>query len=220
VSVALARAGIGAEKQIDPESEGRFRVTVGSDEVPRALSILSKEGLPAPATPGVLDALGQGGLIESRTAEHAKLIAGTAGDLERSLRSIDGVLGARVHLAVPQGTSLNLGESQAAPTASVLIRHRGAAAPIPVADVQRLLAGAVTGLRAESVSVVMMPGAAPSAAPEPLLARLGPLQVAPGSAATLRALVAGAVATNLLLVAMVVGLWLRMRRARTAEKTI
>src|SRR5690606_21502543 len=122
---------------------------------------------------------GQGGLVESRTAEHAKLIAGTAGDLERSLRSIDGVLSARVHLAVPQSTSLNLGESQPEPTASVLIRHRGTAAPLPAGDVQRLLAGAVTGLRPESISIVMLPGATSEAAPEPQLSRLGPLQVAP-----------------------------------------
>lgn len=124
VVVALEENGIAADKEADPATEGRFRVLVARDDASGAAQVLKQESLPPPATKGVLEALGEGGLVPSRSAEHAKLVAGTAGDLERSLRAIDGVLSARVHLAVPAKTPFE-GENKETATASVLIRHRG-----------------------------------------------------------------------------------------------
>jgi type III secretory pathway lipoprotein EscJ len=90
----------------------------------------------------VLDALGKGSLVPSRLAEHVKVVTGTSGDLERSLRAIDGVVSARVHLAVPVRDPLTLGAQAPPATASVLIRHQGPTPPLAAFDVQRLRKGA------------------------------------------------------------------------------
>jgi len=215
VVVALEENGIAADKESDPHAEGRFRVLVARDDASGAAQVLKQENLPPPATKGVLEALGEGGLVPSRSAEHAKLVAGTAGDLERSLRAIDGVLSARVHLAVPARAPFE-GEQKEQVTASVLIRHRGSAAPVTARDVQSLVAGAVTGLSADKVSVVLTPAPAAQRPAERELSRLGPVTVTRSSLGPLRFAVAAVALVNLLLVGVLVALWAKVRRAHAA----
>jgi type III secretory pathway lipoprotein EscJ len=95
----------------------------------------------------------------------------------------------------------------------VLIRHRGATPPLAASDVQRLVAGAVPGLLPEQVSVVMLPAAPRTRAGEQRLARLGPLTVAKSSLFGLRVMVGLAVLLNAALLACVLALWSRLRRA-------
>lgn len=216
VMVALEKSGVAAQKEPDPGKEGRWRVTVARDDAPSAVAVLTEEGLPPPSTPGVLDALGKGSIVPSRTAEHAKLIAGTAGDLERSLLAIDGVLSARVHLAVPQKTAFFDEGKEPVPTASVLIRHSGATPPIAAGDVQRLVAGAVPGLEPDHVSVVETQSAMPPPLPDHELSRFGPITVTRASMLPLRLIVGGAVLLNVLLLGLLVFVWGRGRRTALA----
>ena len=81
VVVALDRASIDATKEVDPAAEGKWRIEVARDDVPRALSVMRDEALPRVSPPGVLDAVGKGSLVPSEAAEHAQLVAGMAGDL-------------------------------------------------------------------------------------------------------------------------------------------
>jgi type III secretion protein J len=210
--VALEAQGVAAEKERDPESENRFRVMVARDEAAAAAAILNREALPSAAAPGILESLGEGSVVPSRMAEHARLLAGISGELETTLRAVDGVVSARVHLAAPERSPLDT-ESLLKPSASVLIRHRGAAPPIAPAEVQRLVAGAVPGLEPPAVSVVVAT-AAPGARPaEKQLSRVGPITVTKASLGPLRAAVAGAVLLNLVLLGLVLLLWSKMRRA-------
>src|SRR5580692_5072100 len=101
IVTALDRAGIEATKEGDPAVEGKFRVTVVKDDAQRAILAMESEDLPRPHAPGVLDAVDKGALVPSAAQEHAELVAGMAGDLERTLEGIDGVLSARVHLNLP-----------------------------------------------------------------------------------------------------------------------
>ncbi|HEY4105442.1 MAG TPA: hypothetical protein VGM44_16200 [Polyangiaceae bacterium] len=211
--VALEKGGIAAEKERDPDSEGRWRVDVARDDGSSAAAILSAESLPPPASPGVLDTLGQGSIVPSRTSEQAKVVTGIAGDLERSLRSLDGVISVRVHLAVPAQDSLAPDEAPLPPSASVLLRHRGATPPISSSDVQRLVAGAVPGLIPSQVSVVSLPVAEPPRPAEHELARFGPVTVTRSSVLPLRAIFGGALVLNLGLLAALILVWARARRA-------
>jgi type III secretion protein J len=216
VVVALEESGIAADKEADPGAEGHFRVVVVRDDAAGAAQVLKQENLPPPRDPGVLDALGESSLVPSRTAEHAKLVAGTAGDLERSLRAIDGVLSARVHLAVPVKEAFESEQKTSAATASVLLRFRGATPPITQKDVQNLVAGAVSGLDPDKVAVVMTP--APSAL-HPLergLSRLGPVTVTRSSLTPLRWLVGGVTLVNLILIGLLLALWAKVRRTQAA----
>src|SRR3954464_9601515 len=144
--VALEKSGVAADKDRDPDSEGRWRISVARDDASSAAGILSSESLPPAASPGLLETLGQGSIVPSQASEQAKFVAGTAGELERSLRSLDGVVWLRVTVAVPVQDTLTPTETPTPASASVLLRHRGAAPPIAVGDIQRLVAGAVPGL--------------------------------------------------------------------------
>ena len=132
VVVALDRASVDATKEPDPAAENHWRVMVSRDDVPRALSMLRDEELPRTTPPGVLDAVGKGALVPSEAAEHAQLVAGVAGDLERSLEGVDGVLSARVHLSLPEASPLRDSRDQpvARASASVLFAHRGSTPPL------------------------------------------------------------------------------------------
>ena len=214
VVVALEAKGIAASKELDPGAEGRWQVSVDQDDASAAVAVLSHEGLPAPPSPGVLEALGKQSIVPSRTAEHAKLVAGTAGELERSLREVDGVLSARVHLAVPPKNALEIEEQKTQPTASVLLRHRGATPPIAEADVQHLVAGAVPGLAPEHVSVVTAPVPPAPRMNEHELARFGPLTLTRQSMPRLRWIAGGGLLFLIGLMGVVLYGYSRLRRGR------
>jgi type III secretion system YscJ/HrcJ family lipoprotein len=212
VVVALEKGGIAAEKQRDPERENAYRVLVARDDAASALTVLAQEGLPPHDAPGVLDALGRGSLVPSRLSEQAKLIAGTSGELERTLRGVDGVVSVRVHLAVPPRDPLSLTGGAPEASASVLLRHRGAAPPLALLEVQRLVAGAVPGLAPAQVSVVMTPAPPRTHLAERELARFGPLTVTKSSMTPLRLVLGVAVLVNAVLLGCLAVLWTRSRR--------
>jgi type III secretion protein J len=173
------------------------------------------EALPRPKSSGVLDAVGKGALVPSEAAEHAEVTAGIAGDLERTLESTEGVLSARVHLSVPEAEPFAREPSRPRPSASVLLEHQGAAPPIAVDSVQRLVAGAVAGMLPSDVAVVTISRPAPADAPPlSVMSRVGPIAVARGSARALQAalvVLLGLIAT---LAAVTIFLYTRLTRLR------
>ncbi|SRR6266498_2473476 len=214
VVVALDRAGLGAAKESDPASEGRFRVMVEQGEAPHAIAALREEDLPATNTPGLLESMGKGSLVPSQLAEHAQFVTGLSGELERTFSAIDGVYAARVHLSLPETDALREGPRPKA-TASVLLKHRGSTPPIDVHEVKRLVAGAAPGLAPEDVAVVMIPRPVTASA-DRTLSRLGPITATRSSVALLRLVTAGIVVVALALLLVVLVLWTRLRRLRAA----
>lgn len=217
IVVALDREGVDGTKEIDPQSEGKFRVLVPRDDVAHALSAMKDEELPRPRTTSVLDAMDKGALVPSAQAEHAQYVAGLAGDLQRTLEGVDGVLVARVHLNVPPPDPLHDGPAPKT-TASVLLEHRGAAAPLATDAIQRLVAGGVPNLAPADVNVVTIARPAPAARGEAQLAHVGPIAVARGSATTLKIVLAVAVAALALLAGLTLSLLSRLSRARAERE--
>jgi type III secretion protein J len=213
IVVALDRASIDASKEGDPAVEGKFRVLVARDDVARALGAMRDEELPRAKPSSVLDAIGKGALVPSQTAEHAQLVAGMAGDLERTLQGIDGVVFARVHLNLPAPNPL--GEAKGAhASASVLVEHRGSVPPLSNDAVQRLVAGGVAGLAPSDVNVVTVSRAAPPASGASPIAHVGPIAVARGSMRVLQGALVALVALVALLAAATLVLYSRLARAR------
>ncbi len=213
VMVALDRAGVDATKEPDPTAEGKWRVDVPRDDVPRALAVMRDESLPRVAPSGVLEAVGKGSLVPSEAAEHAQLVAGIAGDLERSLEGIDGVLSARVHLNVPTpGPLRDLAPPRG--SASVLLEHRGSTPPLSADSVQRLVAGGVAGLLPTDVAVVMISRPVPAAPAAGELGHVGPIAVARRSMRELQGALVGLVALVAILAAATLVLYARLTRAR------
>jgi type III secretion protein J len=213
VVAELERNGVAADKSLEPGGDATWRVEVGRLDSTRAVRVLSAENLPRDRAPGLREVLEDGAIVPSRAAEHARLLLGTAGELERSLESVAGVLSARVHLAVARRDPLAGSAALARPTASVLITYRGKTPPITGEDVRRLVAGAVQELSTDAVNVVQA-HAEPDRSGEDALARFGPFTTSASALPKLRLLLGGAALLNIVLVAAVLALWSRHRGAR------
>jgi type III secretion protein J len=217
VVVALEQASVDAEKEPDPAVEGKWRVPAARDDVAQALGVLEGEELPRHVPPGVLDSVGKGSLVPSEAAEHAQLVTGIAGDLERSLEGVDGVLRARVHLSLPEPDAVRTTSEPVSSrgSAGVLLEHRGATPPLSADSVQRLVAGAAAGLLPTDVVVVMVPRAAPPGSAAGL-AHVGPIAVSRASVRHLQAALVSLVALVALLAGAIVVLYTRLQRARAS----
>jgi type III secretion protein J len=215
VFVALDRGNVDATKEQDPAGDGKWRVNVARDDLPRALSLMRGEDLPRRDLPGVVDAVGKGSLVPSEAVEHAQLVAGIAGELERSLEGIDGVLTARVHLNVPAPNPLR-DTAPARGTAAVLLEHRGAIPPLSADAIQRLVAGGVAGLLPTDVAVVMVARNTPSGFEGgDGFAHVGPIAVTRASMRQLQAALVALVALVALLAGATLVLYSRLARARS-----
>jgi type III secretion protein J len=217
--VALAHAGVDAEKVADSQAEGKYRLVVGRDEATIAISVLANEEIPRPKQP-----VANQGLVPSPEAERAARILGISSQIERTLAAVDGVHDARVHLDIPVSDALLAavgGEDKLPkPTASVLIRHRSSSPPMSAEDVKKIVAGAVSGLSPESVAVVFVPVPKAQTAGDREIAHLGPVAVTRGSLPTLRVIAIGVLVTLALLGAAVLLLAVRLRRAKEQSEEL
>ncbi len=215
VADALQRAGMDATKELDPATEGRYRIMVPRGDAPAAISVLREHDLPPRHAPGIADSVGKGSLVPSQLSEHAQYVAGLCGDLERTLSTIDGVLGARVHLSVPMPSPLSERPPEKS-TASVLIKYAGATPPVSDLAVKGIVSGAVASISPEDVTVVMLARPAATVVPDRSITYVGPIAVTRASAAWLRGGLAITTVLLLSLVAAVTLLWLRTRRLLAA----
>ena len=177
VVVALDEAGVAAEKRRDEAGDDRWAVTVPRGVVAGAQRVLAERQLPRPKPPGFAEVFGKGSMVPTPTEERALYLHALSGELARSVEAIDGVVAARVHLAVAATEPFRAGPAPAA-RAAVLVKARaGARARVePLAPgIRALVAGAVAGLDPDAVSVVVAEGSAaafrspPPRSPRPLL---------------------------------------------------
>ena len=133
---------------------GGARVLVPSDQVARARLLLAKEGLPSGGSIGyeifdrsdALTATGfQQGISQTRAME---------GELARTIRLLQGVRGARVHLVLPRREPFARDRQDA--QASVVLTMAGAARldREGTQAVLNLVAAAVPGLRPQNIAVI------------------------------------------------------------------
>jgi type III secretion protein J len=210
---ALERVGIAAEKVPDEGGgAGRFTLRVPRGDGARALDLLRALGLPRERRHGFSETYAQPSLIPTPSEERARYVDALAGELERTLEEVDGVISARVHLVLEETDALAVdAKPRSAARAAVLLSTRPGHTPIAREDVQRLVAGSVAGLDPIAVAVVVT--ATPAAAEDgPAVASIGPLRVTPGS----RGLLVGALAIGLGLLALLAGLLLLTARRLAA----
>lgn len=218
VVAALGRHGVAAEKQRDPEHEGRFSVDVGRGDASFALAVMTQHELPPQSSSSVSSDVGPSSLIPSRAEERARLLASTAAELQRSLLSIDGIIAARVHLALARDKGLGEAGPEPPPSASVLLKHAGLTSPLSAPEVSRLIAGAVPGLDPSQVVVVMKAVEGPADRTGTELVRLGPLTTTRSSLPYLRWMMACVATLNVCMVALLFALWLRGKRTQASPE--
>ena len=214
---ALEHAGISAEKIADETSAGAaatgYALRVARGDASRALDVLRARGLPRERRHGYAEVYSQASLLPTASEERARFIDATAGELERTLETADGIVSARVHLVLEEPDPLAIDAKPRTPArAAVLMKAAEGHAPLSEVDVQRLVAGSVPGLEPSAVAVVVTaaPTSAATEAGVGPLASLGPLRVTPSSRPLLVTVLGTGLATICILAAL---LLLSLRRA-------
>src|SRR5690242_16912809 len=127
-------------------------VMVPKDMVARLRMKLAESGLPKGGGVGYeifdkSDALGATSFVQN--INHLRALEG---ELSRTIRAIDRVQAARVHLVLPERPLFSRDKVEA--TASIVLKVRGTLETQQVRAIRHLVAAAVNGLKPERVSVV------------------------------------------------------------------
>jgi flagellar M-ring protein FliF len=127
-------------------------IMVPKDKVTRLRMKLAEAGLPKGGDVGYeifdkSDALGTTGFVQNINRLRA-----LEGELARTIRAIDRIQDARVHLVLPERPLFTREAPQ--PSASIVVRVRGGLEPQQIRAIRHLVASAVNGLKPQRVSIV------------------------------------------------------------------
>ena len=127
-------------------------IMVPKDKVMRLRMKLAEGGLPKGGGVGYeifdkSDALGTTSFVQN--INHLRALEG---ELARTIRAIDKVQGARVHLVLPERPLFARDAPE--PSASIVVRVRGSLEPQQIRAIRHLVASAVNGLKPQRVSIV------------------------------------------------------------------
>ncbi len=127
-------------------------ILVPKDKVTRLRMKLAEGGLPKGGGVGYeifdkSDALGTTSFVQN--INHLRALEG---ELARTIRAIDRVQSARVHLVLPERPLF--AREAPEPSASIVVRVRGSLEPQQIRAIRHLVASAVNGLKPQRVSIV------------------------------------------------------------------
>ncbi len=127
-------------------------IMVPKDKVTRLRMKLAEGGLPKGGGVGYeifdkSDALGTTSFVQN--INHLRALEG---ELARTIRAIDRVQAARVHLVLPERPLF--ARETPEPSASIVVRVRGSLEPQQIRAIRHLVASAVNGLKPQRVSIV------------------------------------------------------------------
>jgi flagellar M-ring protein FliF len=127
-------------------------ILVPRDRVARLRMQLAQSGLPKGGGVGYeifdrTDSLGTTSFVQNIDAVRA-----LEGELSRTIRTLDRVQDARVHLVMPERPLFS--RDKVEPSASIVLRVRGTLEPTQVRAIRHLVATAVNGLRPQRISIV------------------------------------------------------------------
>jgi type III secretion protein J len=148
----LSNAGIVSYKTRN--SDESFTVSTKRNEFAEAIDLLKTNGYPKNQFESLGEVFKKEGFVSSPLEERARLNYAQSQELSRTIESIDGVILARVHLAIPKESKL---ESEIKPSsASVFIKHRrGIDLTDRESQIKALLVNSISGLPYENVTVAM-----------------------------------------------------------------
>ncbi len=127
-------------------------IMVPKDKVTRLRMNLAEAGLPKGGGVGYeifdkSDALGTTSFVQN--INHLRALEG---ELARTIRAIDRIQAARVHLVLPERPLFSRETPE--PSASIVVRVRGALEPQQIKAIRHLVSSAVSGLKPQRVSIV------------------------------------------------------------------
>ncbi|MES9831391.1 MAG: type III secretion system inner membrane ring lipoprotein SctJ [Candidatus Thiodiazotropha sp. DIVDIV] len=148
----LSSSGIYSKKI--KNNDERYSVSTSYENFSGAIKILKTNGYPKNRFESLGDVFKKEGFVSSPLEERARLNYAQSQELSRTIESIDGVILARVHLAIPKDNQL---ESKEKPSsASVFIKHkRGIDLTDRESQIKALFVNSIEGLPYENVTVAM-----------------------------------------------------------------
>jgi type III secretion protein J len=158
VAAVLLAAEIDADKHISETKA--WAVRIEKADLPRAMDVLEGAGVPRAHAPTMAELFKKDGFISSPLEERARFISATQSGLEQTIGRMNGVLDARVHLAMPERDPLT--DAIVPPSAAVMVRYAQDAKFAEnggVGNVKALVRDAVEGLAPERITVVATPSA-------------------------------------------------------------
>lgn len=155
----LYASNLEAEKLAD--KSGSFKVETRKSTFSAAVAVLQMHGLPRERFESLGDVFEKDGFVSSPLEERARLNYALSQEIARTISNIDGVVLARVHLAVPKRE--HLAKTVSPSSASVFVKHR---ASVDLAgSVGKIKSMVVTGfenLPYENVTVSLFPAEEPA----------------------------------------------------------
>ena len=155
IVAVLLEARIDADKEL---ADGKsWVVKTDKADMPKAVEVLRKTGYPREQFQSFGEIFKKDSFVSSPLEERARLIHGLSQELSRTLTSIDGVIAARVHVAVPEKDALS--DKTRPSSASVFIKYRpdvDIASHVP--QIKALVVNSIEGLPYDNVTVTLFPG--------------------------------------------------------------
>jgi type III secretion protein J len=150
----LLGAKIDADKELAENKT--WMVMTSKSDLPRAVDLLRRYGYPREQYQSFGEVFKKDSFVSSPIEERARFLHALSQELSRTVSSIDGVIIARVHVAVPERDPLN---DQVRPaSASVFIKHRpDAEMQNHVAAIKALVVNGIEGLPYDNVTVTLFP---------------------------------------------------------------
>ena len=164
VLAALSEARIDASKESIDETH--WQVKVDDAKVGQALVFLRNRGLPSQPSATMGEVFKKDGMISSATEERARYAFALQEDIAGTLRRIEGVVDARVHVAIPHADPL---ATRVTPvSASVFIKYRPALdIDLMAPNIKSMVMSSVEGLDFRNITLVALPAVRDAAADAP-----------------------------------------------------
>jgi type III secretion protein J len=149
---ALSAQQIPASKQA--LGEGRWQLQVEQSDLGTALQVLRANGLPQERLVSLGDVFQKQGLVSTPAEERMRYIHALSQELSQTLRQIDGVVAARVHVVIPANDPLS--DKIRPSSAAVMIKHDPAVdLRVLVPAVKDMVAHSIEGLSHDQVSLTL-----------------------------------------------------------------
>ena len=150
----MESAGLDASKTTKDSKTWTLEATPA--QFPQAVALLQARGYPRERFESLGDVFKKQGFVSSPMEERARLMYGLSQELSNTLSNIDGVVSARVHLAVPEADPMS--DTVKPSSASVFIKHDPQVdLSSQVGSIKALVVNSIEGLPYDRVTVVMVP---------------------------------------------------------------
>ena len=145
VQAALLAAHIDAQKSALAKSKG-WSIAVAHSEIPQAMAVLEASGLPRQSLRTLGDVFPKESFVSSPLEERARYIFALSQEVQQTLMQLDGIVDARVHIALPERSLLD-DKPQSASASVVIIERPGANLELRETDIKAIVTDGIEGLK-------------------------------------------------------------------------